>query len=252
MRALAIAFGLMLAACNSASGQPESATTDAPEPVALVPQVPEVEEARPARVVEEAPKPDPDALTPLEQAVFDRAMKCDRARKDTFDPELLRQLLRLEREFDVPPSMRGMVLAASCHEAGFNVKSVGDYKCPDASKLSTRPFKCKDGSTATPRAVGLLQQWGWVEGKKFGYGIDRRNPMEAARAWLSHVVKQMPKVTKLCRYKAKERLWVAAWVTSVRRPKKTGRCREKPTHYRRLKRWRKDWDHLLHVEVVQR
>lgn len=191
--------------------------------------------------------------TPLEKAILDRAMECNRSPEEP-DRDLLRAMLRLEEEVGVPPEMRGMVLAAACHESGFVPDNRGDYKCPGSGRLSPRRFRCKDGKWSRPKAIGILQQWPWWEDSKWGPKIDRTDPLEAAEAWLEHIEAQIEKVRKPCwlvKPKHRERLWVVAWVTAVRSPSKKPRCSQKPKHYARLLRWRTAWDHI-EIQTAQR
>lgn len=137
--------------------------------------------------------------------------------------KLVDQLIAIEKKHKVPGSLRGMLLAAACTESGFNPKAKGDYR------------KSKKTGVLKPKAIGLMQQWPWV--KRF-YKIDRTNPLQAADAWMKHVVRQLKSVKKECRFKTEKRRWIAAWVKSIRAPKKKGnRCGERPTHYRLLKKW---------------
>lgn len=189
--------------------------------------------------------------TPLEKAILDRAWQCDRAmynrRDGKLDRKLLRDMLRLEEKHGVPLQLRGAVLAAACHESGLTPLKLGDFKCAGEKRLSTRPWKCENGRMASARAVGILQQWKWVEGR-WGYGINRRKPQQAADAWVQHLVKQVPKVAKLCKLhpvKHEQKLWKVAWVTSVRAPSKKPRCTQTPNHWRRFLQWRATWQHLL-------
>ena len=170
--------------------------------------------------------------TLIQEAALKRAALCERAHT-TPDPKLLRDLLDMEIAFGVPTSLRGMVLAAACHESGFNPHAKGDHKFSKKGK---------------PKAIGLLQQWYWVE--KF-YMIDRTDPRQAARAWLTHWQKSLKKVDKDCRFKSEERRWVAAQVTSVRRPTKDGkaRCFQQSHHFRRYLKWRKLWEKYIQLVV---
>jgi len=175
--------------------------------------------------------------TPLEKAILDRAMLCDRAQVGKFDRALLRDLLRFEEEYKVPRRLRGMVLAAACHESGFNPGSEGDHK------FSTR---------GKPKAIGILQQWEWWTTSPWGPKIDRRNPRQAARAWVAHVVKQVPKVRKDChlgRPSMEDRLWKVAWLTAIRRPSKIPRCYQTSQHWKRFVSWRKSWEYLLEDDM---
>lgn len=137
--------------------------------------------------------------------------------------KLVDNLIKIEKKYKVPASLRGMLLAAACVESGFNPKAKGDYR------------KSKRAGRLKPKAIGLMQQWPWV--KKF-YKIDRTNPLQAAEAWMKHVVRQLKSVKRECRFRTEKKRWVAAWVKSIRAPKKKGnRCGERPTHYRLLKKW---------------
>ena len=173
-------------------------------------------------------------LTPLEQKILDVAMTCKRAKKKYLNKDLLIDLLLMERAFGVPKQLRGMLLASACTESGYNPNAEGDHKFSKRGK---------------PKAIGLLQLWPWwtkpVE--KGGYGVNRRDPLANAHAWMSHIKKQYPKVRKKCRISKKHeaRIWRVAWVTAIRAPKPEGRCNEFPNHYRRLKRWKKQWATLL-------
>lgn len=204
---------------------------------------------------------------PFEEAILDRALLCNRMRIPV-SREFLHKLLTMEERFGVPRTLRGMLLAAACHESGFDASNEGDHKFSPLGR---------------PKAIGLLQMWPWWEDH---YKIDRRDPMQAATAWLTHITKQLDKTRAACGYrKGSERLWVAAWVRAVRAPptaclraslrakgvlgpKERGgsanyiqrlarkhltsrsirsclRCYQKPKHYGRLKEWREAWgDHL--------
>lgn len=173
-------------------------------------------------------------FTPLEQKILEVAMTCRNAKPKHLNRELLEELLLMEREFGVPKDMRGMLLASACTESGYNPNAEGDHKFSKRGK---------------PKAIGLLQLWSWWEKpiSKGGYAINRRDPIANARAWMSHIKKQYPKVRKKCRISRKHisRIWRVAWVTAIRAPKPEGRCNEFPNHYRRLKRWKRQWANLL-------
>lgn len=141
------------------------------------------------------------------------------------EEEIIYQIISIEKEFNLPDSMKGTALAAACHESRFNPNALGDRKFSKYNR---------------PKAVGLYQMWPWWESKKFGYGINRRDVEQTTRAFLTHITKRIPKVTKTCRFKSKERLWIAAWVHAIRKPKKQGRCYEKPLHLRILRRWHRN------------
>ena len=145
---------------------------------------------------------------------------CKYARPENINIELLWDLVEIEKKYNVPQEMRGMVLAAACMESGYNPNALGDRKF---SKSGKRPM-----------AVGILQQWPMYEKS---YGTDRRDPLSAADSWLKHIVRKLKKVERQCKYKSVRRKWIAAWVTGIRYPKKGGRCRERPKHLKLLNRW---------------
>jgi hypothetical protein len=131
-------------------------------------------------------------------------------------------LYSVEAQYDVPLELKGMILAASCMESGFNPKARGDRKFSKSGKK--------------PMAIGVLQLWRYYEK---AYGTDRSDPKSSAEGWMKHIARMLPKVKKQCRYKTPEKIWVAAWVTGIRYKKPGGRCRERPKHLRLLKKWKK-------------
>lgn len=155
----------------------------------------------------------------LSQAIHD----CRGVSPEKVDIKLLESLIEVEKEFNVPPRFRGMILAAACQESRYNPSAKGDKKFSKDKK--------------TPMAIGLLQLWPFYEK---AYGVDRLSPIESARAWMNHIVKQLPKVKSQCRYRTSYKLWLAAWVTGIRYKKVGGRCREVPKHHRILKRWHRN------------
>ena len=176
----------------------------------------------------------PPVLTELEQRILEVALTCKRAKKKYRDPVLLTKLILMEREFDIPKDLRGMLLASACTESGYNPNAEGDHKFSKRGK---------------PKAIGLLQLWPWWTApvEKGGYGINRREPLVNARSWLTHIDKQRNKVRKKCRISKHHvsRIWRVAWVTGIRAPKPEGRCNEFPNHYHRLKKWKRQWASLL-------
>ena len=151
---------------------------------------------------------------------------CPHIKPENVNLNLMEDLIKIEKEFNVPADFRGMLLAAACQESGYNPNATGDRKF---SKSGTKPM-----------AIGLLQMWPWWESKKFGFGINRRNHLEAAHAWLQHVVNQIPKIRRRCGFKTNKNIWRASWVTAIRYPSKNNRCWQSPRHYRLLKKWHKN------------
>jgi len=159
--------------------------------------------------------------------IYDEALhNCPNAKNpDNTNSDILRLLIEVEKEYDLPCSLRGMLLAAACYESGYNPKALGDRSFSRHNK---------------PLAVGILQLWPWWSKSKYGYGVDRTNPEQSARAWMSHIFSKIPKVKKNCRFRNKERVWIAAWVLAIRKPKPGGRCYEKPNHLKLLRKWHRN------------
>jgi len=164
----------------------------------------------------------------LEQPTYDEILleaihNCKGVDPEKVNIELLEKLIAVEKEFNVPPSLRGMILAAACQESKYNPIAEGDKKFSKDKK--------------TPMAIGLMQLWPYYER---AYGINRTNPEEAARAWMQHIIKQIPKIKRNCGHRTDNKIWIAAWVTGVRYKKAGGRCREVPKHHRVLKKWHRN------------
>ena len=162
----------------------------------------------------------PDETIRYDELRYYALYDCDR--NENPDPALIGTLIEIEKSFNPPPEMRGMLLAAACMESGFNPNAKGDRKFSKDKK--------------TPMAIGILQQWSFYEK---AYGINRTDPYAAATSWMQHIVRQIPKVKKICKYKSNKKVWLAAWVTGIRSKKAGGRCNERPKHYRLLKLWHK-------------
>jgi hypothetical protein len=155
-----------------------------------------------------------------QEAIFN----CRNANWENVNEKLIWQLIDIERKYNLPSSLRGMLLAAACHESGYNPNALGDRK-----------FSKK----RIPKAVGLFQMWSWWEKS---YKIDRRDPLASAEAYMKHVTRQLSGTKRKCKYRKsqKTRHWLAAWATAIRAPKKNGRCGERPKFYKILKKWHKE------------
>lgn len=132
-----------------------------------------------------------------ERMLVEKASRCKRA-KQAPDPFLLLKVLRTEQRAGVPKRLRGMTLAAACHESGFDRSATGD-----------REFSPKN----RPLAKGFYQMWPWWEQ---AYGIVRGDPLRATEAWLAHIRKQVDKVPALCGRRGTRRTWIIAWVRAIR------------------------------------
>jgi len=141
---------------------------------------------------------------------------------EKIDVSVIDKLIEVEKQYNVHPSVRGMVLAAACLESGFNPNAKGDKKFSKNKK--------------TPMAVGVLQMWKIYEK---AYGVDRTDPTSSAHGWLKHIIRMLPKVKRQCKFKDEKKLWVAAWVTGIRYKKKGGRCYERPLHLKLLRKWQR-------------
>lgn len=171
------------------------------------------------------PSADPAAATVLYEEIVEQAINnCPNRKPEKVNPALLWELVEVEKQFNVPVKLRGMILAAACKESGYNPNAKGDRKFS------------RDGKT--PMAIGILQMWRIYE--KMYPGIDRTNPKSAATGWMKHIVSRIPKVKRQCKYRTDERIWVAAWVTGIRSKKKGGRCKERPLHLKTLKKWHRN------------
>ena len=163
-----------------------------------------------------------DALN-YDNLVYVAMKNCKNAKPENIDPELLWSLVEVERKYDVPYELRGMILAAACMESGYNPEAKGDRKFSKSKKK--------------PMAIGILQQWPIYERT---YGTVRTDPVSAADTWMKHIVKMLPKVKRQCKYRTERRQWIAAWVTGIRYKKPGGRCKEAPKHLKLLNRWHRE------------
>ena len=138
---------------------------------------------------------------------------------------MLYDLLRIEKEIGVPPRLRGMTLAAACHESGFNPKAQGDWTTRHGRRYS--------------RAKGLLQLWPWFAN---AYGTDRYDPRQSAEAWLLHIKRTVPKAKRFCGA-SPHKAWLIAWALTARGPGRTAkdkwRCKDIVGHYKVLRRWKR-------------
>jgi len=156
-----------------------------------------------------------------DEILHEAKYNCRSIKPEKVKESLLKSLLEIEKEYKVPNSLRGFLLAAACQESGYNPNAKGDHKFSKKRK---------------PKAIGLFQMWRWWEKS---YNIDRTDPIPVAHAYLTHITKQLPKVRRKCRIskRHKKKNWIVAWVTAIRGYKKEGRCNQRPKHLRTLKKW---------------
>jgi len=164
----------------------------------------------------------------LDEALFD----CPFASPELEKQKIIESLIEIEKVHGLPPSLKGMLLAAACHESGYNPGAKGDHK-----------FSKK----GTPMALGLFQMWPWWEK---AYSIDRKNPEQSANAYLLHVKSMLERIKYFCRHESIQRTWLSAWATAIRSPKPGGRCGEQPKFYRILKRWHKNIKSNRKIEAL--
>jgi hypothetical protein len=155
--------------------------------------------------------------------MYEAKHNCASADPSKVEDKILEDLVEIERKYNVPSSLKGMILAASCMESGHNPNAKGDYRVIKNKKL--------------PMAIGILQQWPWYEKT---YNIDRTNHIQAADAWMKHIHKKVHMVRRTCGFKGERKRWVAGWVAAIRYPKPSGRCFEKPRHLRVLNKWHRE------------
>jgi len=163
---------------------------------------------------------------PTYDELHDEALfNCPYAKRYSTEKEnIIVQFVTIEKSFSPPANVRGMLLAAACMESGFNPRVKGDKKYSKNKKK--------------PMAAGILQLWPIYE--KIFPGLDRTDPKSAAKAWMVHIVKQIPKVKRICHFRTDARTWLAAWVAGMRYKKNNSYCNENPPHYRLLKRWHRN------------
>ena len=168
---------------------------------------------------------------------FQAIHNCKNSDSRKVNIKIIDSLIEIEKQYNVPPRLRGMLLAAACSESGYNPQALGDW----------RSIKRRGKKRRVAKAVGLFQMWPWWTHARWGYGIDRTNVDQSAHAFMKHIKRQLAKIK--CKYRSPHRKWVAAWVTAIRAPKSGGRCAERPLHLKHLRRWHKNIK-KLRIEVV--
>lgn len=134
-------------------------------------------------------------------------------------PWLVDELLHLEQLAGVPDELRGMSLAAACHESRFSPRVIAGTKRGDGGK-----------------ARGMLQMWPWAErycglGTPPMCGEGMHDPVRQAACWLGNVRRLVDRA----RREGCARPWVAAHAWAASGPKGYT-CRES-RHLGVLERW---------------
>jgi len=112
-----------------------------------------------------------------DEAIFN----CPWAKKiDKEKEKIVATLIEIEKKYNLPNELRGMLLAAACHESGYEAAAQGDFRKKRAM------------------AIGLFQMWPWWEK---AYKINRRDVTPAANAYMKHVRKMYFKVSNQCKIK---------------------------------------------------
>ena len=77
--------------------------------------------------------------------IFDEALyNCPNARgSEESNIDTINLLMSIESEYDLPCSLRGMLLAAACHESGYNPNALGDRKFSKKNSQKNRKFAHK-------------------------------------------------------------------------------------------------------------
>ena len=143
-----------------------------------------------------------DLETPTYDEVLQEAIhNCNGVDPEKVNIQLLEKLIEVEKEFNVPSEFRGMILAAACQESKYNPLAAGDKKFSKNKK--------------TPMAIGILQLWPFYER---AYNLDRKDPVQSARAWMFHITKQLPKVKRQCRYTKEYKLAIRSPAAAAKKP----------------------------------
>ena len=72
---------------------------------------------------------------PSYDELHDEALfNCPWAKMTHEKQKIISQLIEIEKRFNPPPEMRGMLLAAACMESGFNPNARGDRKFSKSKK----------------------------------------------------------------------------------------------------------------------
>lgn len=146
------------------------------------------------------------------------------------DPWVVLAILRLERNLDVPPEHRGILVATACVESGFATREGlhGDSGHALGMTQLHEPLAawCIDGDVSrTPRQ--------WYEAMTW-QGVDwRDNWLFSVMCYLMHIERNLATATKKCGEEA-------AWRVSesmVASPARKWRCTAQSAHWTLMETW---------------
>lgn len=131
---------------------------------------------------------------------------------------MMEELFQIEADAGIEGDARGIVAAGACNESGFNPKALGDWESVIDRK------RCKNNTPGcVPTSFGLMQFKPWAKKRIRKYGSTTRDPRfdwrASAKYWASHVVSQIARVKRVCRYPDMLNTWRAAHRTAVTAPK---------------------------------
>lgn len=137
---------------------------------------------------------------------------------------MMEELFRIEAEAGIKGEARGLVAAAACNESGFNPKALGDWF--KIGMPHTRENRCKNYQRGcTPTSFGLMQFKPWAKKhiRKYASNPKMKEPRfdwrASAKYWALHVVAQIPRVKRECRYTEEIDIWRAAHRTAITKSK---------------------------------
>ena len=140
----------------------------------------------------------PEDSPTYEEIEYQAINDCHRRTALKVDRKIIKKIIATERKYNLPASLRGMLLASACSESGYNPKALGDWRTRTRRGRKVRVAK----------AVGLYQMWPWWESKRHGYGINRRDPITAAHAYIKHIKRQLKSVKRKCKFRSEKKRWI--------------------------------------------
>jgi len=165
-------------------------------------------------------------------------------------PEMVREMLAMERKAGFPPEARGLSIAAACNESGFHSHSKGDWR-HEITRGKCSRAQVKAGECYFTSA-GMMQFGGWVKKELRKMGAKTRDPRfdwrVSVQFWVKHIAVQVPRVLEMCPTLKKGwtkastlDVWRAAHRTAIVQPlciryRRNGTCKERGPRCHRLNR----------------